>query len=235
MGSTRIVVVCLQRQTFTEGTLSKISDMAAAQTGRRIRRSRATAREQMLDAAEKLLRVGGPDAVRVQRVARAVGVSDAAVHYHFETRDALLETLLRRTGRRLRAQLAAGLRRQRETGLSLDLTALTRDLEAVFADGGYARLTAWMLLSGWTPSGSGMLSEAGEALHQERCASARQRGRAVPDLNDTRATIALLSLAAWAEPLAGDAWRAASGLTETQPGTFLEWIARMLSEHLERG
>ena len=189
----------------------------------------------MLDAAEELLRVGGPDAVRVQRVARAVGVSDAAVHYHFESRDALLDTLLRRTGRRLRAQLAATLRRQRESGAPLDLTALARDLHAVFADAGYSRLTAWMLLSGFTPTGSGMLREAGEILHEERRASAHQRDQATAGLDDTLATLTLLTLAAWADPLAGDAWRAASGLTETPPGAFLEWVARVLSQHLELG
>lgn len=182
----------------------------------------------MLDAAEELLRVGGPDAVRVQRVARAVGVSDAAVHYHFESRDALLGTLLRRTGRRLRAQLTATLRRQRETGAPLDLTALVRDLRGVFADAGYSRLTAWMLLSGRTPTGSGLLREAGEVLHEER-----DEGTA--GLDDTLATLSLLYLVAWAEPLAGEAWRAASGLTHAQPEAFMEWVAGVLSRHLERG
>ena len=209
--------------------------MAAVQTGKRIRRTRSAAREQMLDAAEELLRVGGPDAVRVQRVARAVGVSDAAVHYHFETRDALLKALLRRTGGRLRAQLAATLRRQRESGAPLDLSAIARDLQTVFADAGYSRLTAWMLLSGWTPTGSGMLGEAGKILHEERRASARQRDQATAGLDDTLATLALLTLAAWAEPLAGNAWRAASGLTDTPPGPFLEWVATVLNQHLELG
>jgi AcrR family transcriptional regulator len=186
----------------------------------------------MLDAAEELLRVGGPDAVRIQRVARAVGVSDAAVHYHFESRGALLDTLLRRTGRRLRTQLAATLRRQRESGMPLDLTELVRDLRAVFDDAGYSRLTAWMLLSGRTFPGSGMLREAGEVLHAGRRVSARQREHGAADLDDTLATLALLYLVAWAEPLAGDAWRAAFGLTEASPEAFVEWVARVLSQHL---
>jgi hypothetical protein len=78
-----------------------------------------------------------------------------------------------------------------------------------------------------------MLREAGEILHEERRASSRQRDQATAGLDDTLATLTLLTLAAWAEPLAGDAWRAASGLPETQPGAFLEWIARVLSQHLE--
>jgi AcrR family transcriptional regulator len=205
------------------------------QTGKRVRRTRAAAREQMLDAAEELLRVGGPDAVRVQRVARAVGVSDAAVHYHFDSRDALLDTLLRRTGRRLRTQLAATLRRRQESGVPVDLTALVRDLRAVFADAGYSRLTAWMLLSGRRFPGSGMLREAGEVLHEERRVSAQQPRHGSANLDDTLATLALLYVVAWAEPLAGDAWRAAFGLTEAEPGAFLEWVARVLSQHLDVG
>jgi AcrR family transcriptional regulator len=202
-------------------------------TVKRVRRTRAAAREQILDAAEELLRAGGPDAVRVQRVARAVGVSDAAVHYHFASRDALFDTLLRRTGRRLRTQLAATLRRRRESGDPVDLTELARDLRAVFADAGYSRLTAWMLLSGRTFRGAGMLREGGEVLHEERRVSAREREHGTADLDDTLASLALLYVVAWAEPLAGDAWRAAFGLTEAQPGAFLEWVARLLSRHLD--
>src|SRR3954452_16488453 len=178
----------------------------------------------MLDAAEELLRVGGPDAVRVQRVARAVGVSDAAVHYHFHSRDALLGTLLRRTGRRLRTQLAATLRRQRESGVPLDLTELVRHLRAVFADAGYSRLTAWMLLSGRCFPGSGMLREAGEVLHEERRVSARQREHGTADLDDTLPAQPVLHVVPWPQPHAGDAWRDAFGLTEAQSGAFLEWV-----------
>ena len=91
------------------------------------------------------------------------------------------------------------------------------------------------MLSGWTPTGSGMLREAGEALDEERRTSARQRGRETAELEDTLATLALLNLVAWAEPLAGNAWRAASGLTDARPGAFLDWVARMLTQHLELG
>src|SRR3954462_4491638 len=189
----------------------------------------------MLDAGEELLRVGGPDAVRVQRVARAVGVSDAAVHYHFESRDALLDTLLRRTGRRLRMQLAATLRRQQESGVPVDLTELGGDLRAVFGDAGYSRLTAWMLLSGRTFPGSSMLREAGEVLHEERRVPAQHREHGSANLDDRLLPLALLYVVAWAEPLAGDAWRAAFGLTEAQPGAFLEWVARVLSQYLDLG
>ena len=54
-------------------------------TGPVRRRSVDDARREILDAAESLLARGGPDAVRVQVVAGEVGVSDAAVHYHFHS------------------------------------------------------------------------------------------------------------------------------------------------------
>src|SRR4051794_18193733 len=92
-----------------------------------------------------------------------------------------------------------------------------------------------MLLSGRRFPGSGMLREAGEVLHEERRVSARQRDQGRANLDDTLATLALLYVVAWAEPLAGDAWRAAFGLAEAQPGAFLEWVARVLSQHLDLG
>jgi hypothetical protein len=80
-----------------------------------------------------------------------------------------------------------------------------------------------------------MLREVGEVLREQRRVSAPRRDQPTVDVDDTLATLTLLTLAAWAEPLAGDAWRAASGLTGTQPGAFLEWVATLLSQHLESG
>ena len=50
---------------------------------RRVRRSPEEARRAILEAAEKHLVEGGPEAVRVQVVARDLGLSDAAIYHHF--------------------------------------------------------------------------------------------------------------------------------------------------------
>jgi AcrR family transcriptional regulator len=57
-----------------------ISDQVAAQ-----------GRERLLDAAVRLIAREGIDNVRIARIAAEAGVSAGLVHYHFDSRDALLE------------------------------------------------------------------------------------------------------------------------------------------------
>jgi AcrR family transcriptional regulator len=52
------------------------------------------ARERILDAAVKRIASDGIDDVRIARIAMDAGVSTSLVHYHFETREALLEQAL---------------------------------------------------------------------------------------------------------------------------------------------
>ena len=61
--------------------------MSATQTDR-------GARERILAAAVERIARDGIDDVRIARIAMAAGVSTSLVHYHFETRDALLEQAL---------------------------------------------------------------------------------------------------------------------------------------------
>jgi AcrR family transcriptional regulator len=52
------------------------------------------AREQILDAAVERIATDGIDEVRIARIAMDAGVSSSLVHYHFETREALLAEAL---------------------------------------------------------------------------------------------------------------------------------------------
>jgi AcrR family transcriptional regulator len=52
------------------------------------------ARERILAAAVEQIASDGIDGVRIARIAMKAGVSTSLVHYHFETRDALLEQAL---------------------------------------------------------------------------------------------------------------------------------------------
>ncbi len=54
----------------------------------------ATARQRMLDAAVKRIASEGIDDVRIARIAMDAGVSASLVHYHFESREALLAEAL---------------------------------------------------------------------------------------------------------------------------------------------
>jgi AcrR family transcriptional regulator len=51
-------------------------------------------RERLLDAAVRLIAREGIDNVRIARIATEAGVSPGLVHYHFASRDALLEEAL---------------------------------------------------------------------------------------------------------------------------------------------
>src|SRR5262245_66456651 len=50
-------------------------------------------RAAILAAGMRLLERGGPEAVRMRRVAKAVGVTAMAIYHHFPDRDALLRAL----------------------------------------------------------------------------------------------------------------------------------------------
>lgn len=50
--------------------------------------------ERWLEEASKALAGGGPDAVRVEALADAIGVTKGGFYWHFENRDALLEGVL---------------------------------------------------------------------------------------------------------------------------------------------
>ena len=54
----------------------------------------ASARERILDAAVRRIAREGIDDARIARIATDAGVSSAAVHYHFESREALLAEAL---------------------------------------------------------------------------------------------------------------------------------------------
>ncbi|MEU6415957.1 TetR/AcrR family transcriptional regulator [Streptomyces spiralis] len=64
-------------------------------------------RRALMDAAERLFTEQGVEAVSVRAVNAAAGLAPAAVHYHFGTKEALLEAVLLRRGRAVVADVSA--------------------------------------------------------------------------------------------------------------------------------
>ena len=62
--------------------------------GRRQASGKRSARERILDAAVERIASDGIDDVRIARIAMDAGVSTSLVHYHFESREALLAEAL---------------------------------------------------------------------------------------------------------------------------------------------
>lgn len=73
------------------------------------------ARERILAAAVERIASDGIDEVRIARIAMDAGVSSSLVHYHFETREALLEQALEYS-----YELAGDIRLADEHGAALD-------------------------------------------------------------------------------------------------------------------
>lgn len=167
----------------------------------------------------------GPEAVRVQTVARSLGLTDAAVHYHFGNREGLLEALLRDVGHRMKAELA-----QADDQVALD--TLLDVLDDAYRTHGYARLTAWMRLAGWKPTGEGMFRPYAEALHRARTRQAEATRTPPPSLDDTLHLVTLLNLVSWADALTGEEWRRSVGLPATTEAgkAFRQWLLDRLQD-----
>ena len=198
----------------------------------RQRRTPQAAKLAILEAAERRLHDEGPEGLRIQHIAADLGITDAAVHYHFGTREVLMDTLLRRIGRRLvddiettTASWAPG---------QIDVAALGPLFRRAYADERAARLALWLSLAGWRPKGSGMLSSLVERVHRARVEAARKAGRRAPRIPDTRYAIALLSAAHMHAAMSGQALLAsvAQDTTGLSQRDFLDFAVGLIARHL---
>ena len=131
------------------------TDVPAGKTRRR--RSPEVAREEILNAAQRLLSRGGPDAIRLQDIARDVGISHPTILHHFGSRDGLIEALDARAIHALTADVARILQSDEEpqTGELVERVAETMDQQ------GLARLIAlWAMRE---PDGPSRLEETDPA------------------------------------------------------------------------
>jgi AcrR family transcriptional regulator len=205
----------------------------AVGTAKRVRRSAEASKIAILEAAERRMIEDGPEGIRVQHVAADLGITDAAVHYHFGNRQALIDSLLRFSAKRLLADIDAILAAWDAD--RLDMRGLGSLFRKTYADRGVARLIFWVALSGGEPRGSGMFRRLVEVVHQARARRALARGHAAPPISDTRFVIALLSSVHAVAPVAGGALLRSAGADGDDAGAeqFLDWVASLLDAHLD--
>ena len=174
----------------------------------------------------------GPDGVRVQHIAADLGITGAALHYHFGSRETLIDAVRRFSAKRLLTDIEAILEAWDVD--RLDLHRLSALFRKTYADRGAARLIFWLALSGRKPRGSGLLKGLIEAVHQARERRALASGRAPPPMSDTRFVIALLSSVHAVMPVAGDALLLSAAADAGKVGTerFLDWVVDLLDAHL---
>ena len=198
----------------------------------RVRRSRDEARRAILEAAEKRLREGGPEAVRLQHIAADLGITDAAIHHHFGNRQGLLQALLRFAGGRMRDALAGIL--DDWDGEPEGLGRVAEMLADTYAVRGYSRLAFWLAEGGWESSGKALFDPLVDAVHRARLQAARDDGGPRPRRQESQYDVALLNLALAAEPLFGRGFLRSVGLegdVEDQE-RLRRWLVRRLSRLL---
>src|SRR5215468_699198 len=199
---------------------------------KRLRRTPQAAKLAILEAAEQRLHDDGPEGVRIQRIAADIGITDAAIHYHFGSREALMDALLRRIGRRLVDDIEATIARWAPD--QIDVAALGRLFQRAYADERAARLALWLSIAGWRPKGSGMFKSLVERVHRARIEAARKSRQPAPRLSDTQYAIALLSAAHMHAAMSGEALVAsvAKDPASLDQRDFLDFAVELISHHL---
>ncbi|MEM7134982.1 MAG: helix-turn-helix domain-containing protein [Myxococcota bacterium] len=197
-------------------------------TAKRQRLSADEAKARILEAAEVQLIEGGPRHVRVQALARSLGITDAAIYHHFGTRDELLSSLLRFGGRRLRAEVRRVL--QSWDGSTFDLAPMVDEILEVLDDRGYARLAVWLWMTGRESRGKGFFEDFVDVLGAARERHARIHGWACPSEAETRRRTALFAAVLFGEPILGDAARRSVPLPtgKAATGEYRQWLVTTL-------
>jgi AcrR family transcriptional regulator len=193
----------------------------------RIRRTAEDARAAILDVAEQRLRDAGPDALRLQDVAAAAGMSHSTLLHHFGSREGLMHAVYDRAAISLQDDLVRALGPDQPDGSAmLDRVAHT------FIDRGHARVIAWLLLTGHNP----LVTPASRAGWQAiaKATHARRGKKRKPSFEDTQFTVLLSWMAVFAQAIAGRALNETAGLpadaaTEKR---FRSWLAGLLEAHL---
>ncbi len=201
----------------------------------RKRREADEARVAILDAAERRLGVAGPGGIRLQDVADDVGVSHSTVLHHFGSREALLSAVIERSFATIRADLVAAI--SASSGGPEALLGMLNGVAAALAKEGHGRVLLWLALEGQPLDGTGQVRVADvvDAAHALRMK--RRGGEPSPSRDDTGYTIVLGALALVASVVLSPALLGHAGLASGEAGEvrFRQWLARLLSRHLESG
>ena len=193
----------------------------------RRRLSSADAREAILAATEKRLRAVGPDALRLQDIARDVGLSHPTVLHHIGNREALVAAVVARSMLALETDLIACFT---QGTAPMDIASTLHQIDDVMRLRGHARLVAWLSLTqgGGVPKKESRLGEVAAAMHAMRTAL----GNDAP-FEDTAFSALLASVAMFGLAILGPGLLEMMSLPadEETLRRFREWFAALMTKH----
>jgi AcrR family transcriptional regulator len=201
----------------------------------RRRRSAAVARREILDAAQRRLSRGGPDAIRLQDIARDVGISHPTILHHFGSRDGLISALDVRAIHALTDDVAEIINSGGAAGSSVQLierVAETMDQQ------GLARLIAWWAMREPESSGTPEVEPAAlvndvSKLIFERLVEPESPAPARDRREEVSFGVRLAVVAMLGDALIGDVMsQVEPGQRDAERHRFRAWLAELLRKGL---
>jgi len=195
----------------------------------RTRLSAEAARDAILDATEKRLLEVGPQGLRLQDIAQALGISHPTVLHHFGSREELVDAVATRAMTKLHAELIAAFE-DLEVGHDKNLAVrILERIDHVLRVRGNARLFAWLLLSKLKAPEKTLLRDTAHALH--RIWTARGKPCA---LEDAQFAVAFTSATTFGLALLDRELFTMTGLPNTDAvrGRFRAWMADVMAKQM---
>ncbi|MDX2166250.1 MAG: helix-turn-helix domain-containing protein [Deltaproteobacteria bacterium] len=195
----------------------------------RRRRTAEEARHEILAAAQRRLAEGGPEAVRLQDIARDLGIAHPTILHHFATREGLLVALARSAIGALNDDILHAI-----TAPQPGTTAAVLDrIFETLGESGHARLLAWTAMSERTPRSDGAppsLRMLTDALHRRLTADAEAERRPAPARDEVVFSVRLVAAAMLGDALMGDVLNRLSGHADggAHQRRFRRWLGDLL-------
>jgi AcrR family transcriptional regulator len=207
-------------------------------TARPRRRTAEETRRAILDAARRRLAEGGPEAIRLQEVARDVGISHPAVLHHFGSRDGLTQALAQDAQEQLSTAVLEALPGAQD---DLPIQELMERIFAAWGDSGHARLMAWRGLQLEAPlaehSEQAMIKTLCDAVHRHRVEYAEAHDLPAPSREESAFLVRLVAVAMLGDAVAGPVFDYRARLDKQRDARrrFRAWLAALLTDHIVRG
>lgn len=202
--------------------------MAARKPQPRKRRSAEEARAAILDAAEVMVREVGPGGIRLQEVAKKVGVSHPTVLHHFGSREGLIEAVVARALDSVQSGLFEAITDAAGTD---DIAKMLDAVAMRLKENGRARTFLWLALAGFGEGVKGLqVRDIALATHEVRKGKWAGRKAKVPPFEDTWFTVLVPALALLSLSVLEDC-----ADPDFDAAKFRAFLAKMTHRHLEEG